>query len=216
MIGGQNTLKSSDFLNLAFILILLLCKDFKNIKMSIKKDPQPWKIETSRYVYNRKPYMILREDSVRLPNGARIPDYFVFEYPDWVSVLAITTEEQFVLIRQYRHGLGAVHFELPAGVVDSQEPQLESARRELLEETGYGGGEWTLWLKASANPGTHTNWCHIYLATGVQRLDEQRLEHTEDIQVQLLSQAEVLSMLRSGGVAQALHAAAIWRYFAEF
>lgn len=178
-------------------------------------DPEPWQVEESRYVYERRPYMVLREDSVRLPNGARIPDYFVFEYPDWVSVLALTNDDKFVLIRQYRHGIGAVHFELAAGVVDPNEPLLESAQRELLEETGYGGGEWELWLKACANPGTHTNWCHIYLATGVQLLDAQQLEHTEDITVKLLSRAEVLEALKSGGVAQALHAAAIWRYFAE-
>ena len=179
------------------------------------RDPQPWQVEESRYVYDRKPYMILREDTVRLPNGARIPDYFVFEYPDWVSVLAVTTTDEFVLIRQYRHGIGGGHYELAAGVVDPGEPLLESAQRELMEETGYGGGDWQLWIKACANPGTHTNWCHIFLATGVQRLDEQRLEHTEDITVQLLTKAEVLEMLRSGGVAQALHAAALWRYFAE-
>ncbi len=178
-------------------------------------DPQPWLVEESRYVYDRKPYMILREDSVRLPNGALIPDYFVFEYPDWVSVLAVTKEERFVLIRQYRHGIGAVHFELAAGVVDPHEPLLQSARRELLEETGYGGGHWEPWMKACANPGTHTNWCHIFLATGVEQIGAQQLERTEDITVQMLPKSAVLDVLRSGGVAQALHAAALWRYFAE-
>ena len=178
-------------------------------------DPRPWHIEESRYVYDRSPYMVLREDTVRLPNGAVIPDYFVFEYPDWVSVLAITKDEKFVMIRQYRHGIGQVNFELAAGVVDPQEPLLDSAQRELLEETGFGGGDWQLWVKACANPGTHNNWCHIFLATGVEQLDVQRLEHTEDITVRLLSKEAVLDALHTGGVAQALHAAALWRYFAE-
>jgi len=178
-------------------------------------EPQNWQVEDSRYVYDRKPYMTLREDTVRLPNGAGIPDYFVFEYPDWVSVLAVTRDGQFVLIRQYRHGIGQVHFELPAGVVDPGEPLLDSARRELLEETGYGGGDWQLWLRACANPGTHTNWCHIFLATGVERLETQQLDYTEEISVHLLPQEDVLTMLRNGGVAQALHSAALWRYFAE-
>ena len=183
--------------------------------MTNNEEPQAWQVESSQYVYDRKPYMILREDAVVLPNGARIPDYFVFEYPDWVSVLAVTAEEKFVLIRQYRHGIGGVHFELAAGVVDPQEPLLESAQREFLEETGYGGGHWRPFFKACANPGTHSNWCHIYLATGVKMLNEQELEHTEDISVHLLSRSEVLDMLRTGGMAQALHSAALWRYFAE-
>lgn len=179
------------------------------------KEPQPWTVEHSRYVYDRRPYMIMREDSVRLPNGAQIPDYFVFEYPDWVSVLAVTNAEEFVFIRQYRHGIGQVHYELAAGVVDHQEPLLASAKRELLEETGYGGGIWQPWLKVCANPGTHSNWCHIFLATGVERLDQQQLEHTEDISVHLLSREAALEVLQSGGFAQAIHTAALWRYFAE-
>jgi len=178
-------------------------------------DPLPWQVESRRYVSNRAPYMIMREDNVRLPNGGQIPDYFVFEYPDWVTVLAVTTTGQLVLIRQYRHGIGAVHFELPAGVADPGEALLESARRELLEETGYGGGAWRFFMKVCANPGTHTNWCHVFLATGVELLETQQLDHTEDIQVQILSPSETLKMLRSGGVAQAMHAAALWRYFAE-
>lgn len=182
----------------------------------MEKEPQDWEVVRSQYVYDRKPYMTLREDTVQLPNGACIPDYFVFEYPDWVSVLAVTTDDRLVLIRQYRHGIGQVHYELAAGVVDPGEPLLESARRELLEETGFGGGDWQPWLRACANPGTHTNWCHIFLATGVERLEQQQLEHTEEISVHLLSRTEALDMLRSGGVAQALHAAALWRFFADF
>lgn len=179
------------------------------------KDPRPWQVEESRYVYNRAPYMILREDRVRLPNGAMIPDYFVFEYPEWVTVLALTVNDEFVLIRQYRHGIGAVHFELVAGVADAGESMLESAKRELLEETGYGGGEWEFFMQVCANPGTHSNWSHIFLARGVERLDDQSLDPTEEIVVQILSREETLEMLRSGGVAQAMHAAALWRFFAE-
>ena len=60
----------------------------------------PWRVLSSRYVYARPPYMTLREDTVLLPNGARIEDYFVFEYPDWVMTLAVTVQGDMVLIRQ--------------------------------------------------------------------------------------------------------------------
>jgi ADP-ribose pyrophosphatase len=180
------------------------------------RDPFPWRVLDRRYVLDRQPYMTLREDTVLLPNGARIEDYFVFEYPDWVNALALTTENQFVLVRQYRHGNEGIHYELPGGVADPNEPHLLGAQRELLEETGYGVGEWRHWVSLSPNPATHTNTCHIFLATGVQKIDNQRLDHTEEIAVRLLSLEETLEMLRSGGVSQALHAAALWRYFAEF
>ena len=179
-------------------------------------DPQPWEVLDRRYVLDRKPYMTLREDTVVLPTGARIDDYFVFEYPDWVNTIAFTEDHQFVLIKQYRHGIGQTHYELAGGVADPGEPHLEGARRELLEETGYGGGVWQPWVQLSPNPATHTNTCHIFLATGVQKMAEQKLDTTEEIGVHLLSPEETLEMLRSGGVSQALHAAALWRYFAEF
>ena len=179
-------------------------------------DPQHWQVLESRYVLDRQPYMTLREDTVLLPNGARIEDYFVFEYPDWVMTLAVTKSGEFVLIRQYRHGIGAVYYELAAGVAEKSYSPLENAQRELLEETGFGGGEWQLWIQASANPATHTNTSHIFLARGVERLELQQLEHTEEITVRVLPAAEVLRILRAGEVFQALHSAALWRYFAEF
>ena len=185
-----------------------------HLRMTQHHDPPHWQTLSSRYVYDKKPYMTLREDHVRMTSGAEIEDFFVFEYPDWASVLAVTEAGAFVLIRQYRHGIGQVHFELPAGVVDPGEPLLASAQRELLEETGFGGGHWQLWLAASPNPSTHTNTCHIFLATGVQKLREQHLDATEEIAVRLLSPADVLHALQNGGVFQALHAAAIWKYFA--
>ncbi len=188
---------------------------FSPFTASVLTDPQPWHIESSRYVYECRPYMCLREDRVRLPNGARIPNYFVFEYPDWVSVLALTRDERFVLIRQYRHGLQQVHYELPAGVADEGILLLENAQRELLEETGFGGGQWQYYFRACANPGTHTNWCHIFLATDVERLQDPALEDTEDLRVCLLTRDELLHALHHEGVAQAIHAAALWRHVAE-
>jgi ADP-ribose pyrophosphatase len=176
---------------------------------------QHWKVLDKKYVLNRQPYMTLREDTVQLPNGTIIPDYFVFEYPDWVMVLGITTDQKFVLIRQYRHGIAEVHYELAAGVVDAGTSILENAQREFLEETGYGGGQWQMWLKASANPATHTNTGHIFLATGVSKQRNQNLDDTEDIEVQLFSIEEIRHLLETHQVFQSLHVAALWKYLAQ-
>ncbi|MEZ4917647.1 MAG: NUDIX hydrolase [Saprospiraceae bacterium] len=176
--------------------------------------PKPWKVLDSRYVYDKKPYMTLREDTVELANGSRIDDFFIFEYPNWVSVLPVTPEGNLVLIRQYRHGVGRVIPELVAGVIDPQEDPLLAAQRELLEETGFSGGEWSHLLTASANPSTHTNVCTIYLAYGVERLHTQILDATEEIEVEVLKPETVFAMLNENAFVQALHAAALWKYFA--
>ena len=137
-----------------------------------RNDPRPWSVLSSSYL-SRKPWLTLRQDRVRLPNGTIIEDYNVLEYPDWVNIVAITPEGMAVLVRQYRHGIRAVHYELPAGVCEASDPgPEETARRELLEETGYGGGDWSLLMTLSANPGTHSNRTFTYLANGVVPLQE--------------------------------------------
>jgi len=75
-------------------------------------DPRPWRVLSREYLH-RKPWLTLRQDHVRLPGGNEIGEYWVSEYPDWVNVVAITRQDEIVLIRQYRHGIEGVHFELP-------------------------------------------------------------------------------------------------------
>jgi ADP-ribose pyrophosphatase len=106
---------------------------------------------------SRKPWLALRQDHVRLPNGSIIEDYNILEYPNWVNIVAVTTDGMVVMVRQYRHGIRAVYYELPAGICEETDsgPE-ETARRELVEETGYGG-DWSLLSTLSANPGTHSN-----------------------------------------------------------
>ncbi|WP_290535246.1 NUDIX hydrolase [Alistipes sp.] len=166
---------------------------------------------------SRKPWYTVRHERLALPDGRIIPDYYVFEYPDWVNITAIDREGRFVMIDQYRHGLGETSYEIPAGVIEtSDSTPLEAARRELFEETGYGGGTWRLLTSISANPATQNNITHCFLATGVDRIGTQHLDATEDIGVHLFTRSEVLGLLRTDSIRQALMAAPLWRYFAEF
>ena len=97
-----------------------------------------WKVLTSEYLA-REPWFTVRHESLELPDGRRIPDYYVLEYPDWINVIAITRVGRFVFIDQYRHGLGETSYEIPAGVSEpSDGSMLAAAQRELAEETGYG------------------------------------------------------------------------------
>lgn len=177
-------------------------------------DERKWEIISSEYLI-RRPWLTARRDHVRLPTGVENPEFYILEYPDWVNVIAITRKGEFVMIRQYRHGLGETRYELCAGVSEEGEDPIDSARRELLEETGYGGGEWQLWMTISANPSTTTNLTYCYLATNVERISTQHLEATEDITVHLLSETEVWDLLENDEIRQALMAAPLWKYFAK-
>lgn len=178
---------------------------------ALDNDPQPWQVDTSEYIH-QLPWFTVRKDAVRMANGGHIPDYFLLEYPDWINVVAVTTDGQLVLIRQYRHGAAGVHYELCAGVVDPGEDPLATAQRELLEETGFDGGNWQLLLTLSANPGTHTNTTFCYLATGVELKQAQTLELTEEITVHLVSAERALEIVETGQMLQALHVAPLLRY----
>jgi len=174
--------------------------------VSFEDDPGAWQVLSREYVA-REPWHTVRVDRVQLPNGAIIAKYWVTEHPPWVNVVAVTADDQVVLIRQYRHGIGAVHFEIPAGTTDTKDESLESAaRRELLEETGYSGGTWSPLMTLSANPALQNNLTYTYLAEGVTA-GAASPEESEDIRVHLVPIAEIEPLIENGGFVQALHAA---------
>ncbi|MDE6543966.1 MAG: NUDIX hydrolase [Muribaculaceae bacterium] len=176
-------------------------------------DDRRWTVLSSKYLW-RRPWLTVRLEHVRLANGREAPEFYILEYPDWINVIAITKDGEMVMIRQYRHGVGRSDYELCAGVIEEGENPEDAARRELLEETGFGGGEWTQFARLAPNPSTQTNWTYSYLAVGVEKIDTQHLDGAEDISVHLMSKSQVLQLLRDGEIIQALMAAPLWKYFA--
>ncbi len=172
-----------------------------------------WKVLRSEYLF-RCTWLTVRRDAVELPNGHTIPDYYVLEYPDWVNTIALTDDDQFVMVRQYRHGLRYTGYELCAGVCEKGETPEQAARRELLEETGFGGGTWQSLMDISGNTSTTNNLTHCFLATDVRRLQQPHLDYSEDLRTTLLSRQEVFRLLQSGHFKQSLMAAPLWKYFA--
>lgn len=162
----------------------------------------------------RRPWLTVRRDRLRLPDGRINPEFYVLEYPDWVNVLATTEQGDFVMVRQYRHGLGRTLTELAAGVIEQGETPEQAARRELLEETGYGEGRWHEMMVISGNPSTTNNLTHCFVAEGVRCVSaEQHLDATEDVCPVVLTEAQVREMLMADQMKQALMAAPLWRYF---
>ena len=173
-----------------------------------------WKLLAREYLFRHPPWLTVRHDRLELPNGNILPDYYVLEYPDWVNVIPITEDGHFVMVTQYRHGTGRILTELPAGVLEKKDATpLDGAKRELLEETGYGGGEWQLLTQLSSNSATTNNLTHCFLARGVKRVGSQHFDPGEDIQCGLYTEDEVRGMLRRDEIVQSLIAAPLWKYF---
>ena len=171
-----------------------------------------WELVSSEYLF-RRPWLTARRDVVRLPNGTEIPEFYVLEYPDWVNIIAITDEGEFVMEKQYRHGLGKTCFEIPAGVIEKGETPLEAAKRELQEETGYGEGQWEEVLTLSGNSSTTNNLTHCFIAEGVRKISGQHLDSTEDIHPELLNELLVKDLSILNQARHSLLASPIWRFF---
>ena len=142
---------------------------------------RPWKVLRSKVLVRNLPWLNLRQELVELPNGRQIPTWYIYDFPDWINVIAITKDGKYVMESQYRHGIGLTNYELCAGVVDAGEELLHAAKRELFEETGFGGGEWTEFMRLSPNPGNHSNWSITFVAHGVEKIGDSHQEPTEDI-----------------------------------
>ena len=171
-----------------------------------------WKTLSSEYLH-RRPWLTVRKDVVQLPNGVIHDEYYLLEYPTWVNIIARTRNGKYVMVEQYRHGLHEIFTELVAGIAEPGEEPIEAARRELLEETGYGNGEWRLNMVICANPGSQNNLTYSFIADGVEKISEQHLDTTEDVEVKLLDESEVIDLISSDKMKQALMAAPLWKYF---
>jgi ADP-ribose pyrophosphatase len=169
-----------------------------------------WKTLSSEYLY-KETWFTIRKDTCETNDGKIISPYYVYEFPTWVTAVAVTTEGKIILERQYRHALGQTNYEIPGGCVDDTDASFEDAiARELLEETGYRFDQFEYLGKTSANPSTHTNWMHMYLATGGKLVQEQQLDHNEDIEVYLFSIDEVKQLLKENKIVQSMHVTALF------
>jgi 8-oxo-dGDP phosphatase len=164
-----------------------------------------WKVNRSRIIFRDK-WVSLRADDCVTPSGVEIAPFYVLEYPDWVHVVAIDTEDQVLLVRQYRHGYGGPTLELPGGVVDAADKDpVTAAARELMEETGYTAENLRLLASLSPNPATHTNRVHVVLAQPVRHTGPATPEPSENITLIRVPAAEAAAMALGGELAHAQH-----------
>lgn len=168
-----------------------------------------WKILSSEYLF-KDLWFKVRKDKCEAPDGRIIDPYYVYEFPTWVSALALTEDGKVILEKQYRHALGEICIEIPGGCVDDTDKNFEEAiARELLEETGYSFSSYEYLGKISANPSTNTNLMHMFLARGGKKVSSQHLDTNEEIEVNLVTIDELKELLHQNKLVQAMHVTCI-------
>jgi len=169
-----------------------------------------WRTLSSEYLH-KDTWFTIRVDKCETNEGKIVYPYYVYEFPTWVTAVALTEDGKIIMERQYRHAAGLTNYEIPGGCVDDTDATLQDAiARELLEETGYEFSHYEYLGKTSSNPSTNTNWMHMYLATGGKLIAHQQLDHNEEIEVYLFTIDEVKSMLKENQLVQSMHVTALF------
>jgi len=166
---------------------------------------------TGETVYRGKLLRVER-DRVRLPNGGETAREYIV-HPGAAVVLALTDAGELVFERQFRYPLRRVFLELPAGKMDAGEAPEQTARRELLEETGYTARAWTHLGVMHPAIGYSDERIEIFFAQGLEQGTGQQLDAGEFLEVLTLPPAVVREKVRAGEISDAKTLAAL--YLAE-
>ena len=132
-----------------------------------------WKVLKRKTILDRPPHVRVYQESVLLEDEQTVvPDFYRIECGDFVGVVAITPEEEIVLLRLYRHGVGERILEIVAGGIEADETPLEAAKRELLEETGCQTNEWISLGSYIEGPNKYFSTANLFLALNVKQVME--------------------------------------------
>lgn len=161
---------------------------------------KPWKILEAKTAFRNRYWNIVQE-SVELPDGSVYSDFFVNDKAGAAMTFAMTREGKVVMNRQYKHGAREIVTEFAIGSLKDGEDPLAAAQRELLEETGYGGGEWESLGAYAPNPTSSRAKFHVFLARDVRRLAEPEADPREVIETFLAEPKDVPAMIARGEIA---------------
>ncbi len=169
----------------------------------------PWPLVSSDRVADVDLFHVTR-DRARSPRSGKEWDYHVVHMPDWLLMVSLTTGGELVMVRQFRHGSRRIGLEVPGGLwEENKEPPEQGAVRELLEETGFGGGRVVRLGELWPQPAFLANRVCMFLATGLSPKRAPRPDPDEEIEVVLIDPAEVDRLIGEGEIHNAMTVTAL-------
>lgn len=171
---------------------------------------RPWQKLGSRPVGDFRIFTVRSDEKLSPRTGAK-HDFFVIDCVDWVNVLAITPQQELVMVEQYRHGTNTVELEIPGGIMDrSDASPMHTGVRELREETGFEGEQARVLGDVFANPAIMSNTCHTVLIEHCALKHPVEWDSGEDMLTRLVPLAEVPALVASGRIKHPLVIVALY------
>lgn len=173
---------------------------------------KPWPQVYSKSLGDFRIFSI-RSDQKISPRTEQPHDFFVIESVNWVNVVALTPDDQLVVIEQFRHGTNTVELEIPGGVIDATDPSpVAAGLRELREETGYEAEEAEILGQIFPNPAIMSNTCFTVLARNCELRHPIQLDGGEDVLTRLVPVSQIPDLVRTGKIRHSLVVVALY-YF---
>jgi len=177
----------------------------------MKEQPETWKRKTSKEIADCRVFKV-REDFCERSNDGVEHTFFVVENPDWVNVIALTKDEQVILIKQFRHGTEEVILEIPGGMIDECEEPIIAAARELVEETGFAAREIIPLGKSRPNPAIQNNWIYHFLALDCDKIKDTAFGEHESVVTKLVTLEELDQIIENEEITHSLVIAAFYKF----
>lgn len=160
---------------------------------------EKWKMIKSKPLVDSR-WVKVRKDSVDLPNGQHIDDFYAITINDAAAIVAIDDAQNIILKKEYRYCFEQELIEIPAGGFEKGEDALTVAKRELLEETGYVSDNWQYIGATVESSAKLTNTMHIFFANHCRKVIEQHLDPTEELDVLVLPLQQAVEMVMSNEI----------------
>lgn len=161
---------------------------------------QSWELLATNCSFTASPWVGVYRDTVRLPSGRIVEDYYRIQLPEYVMIYAQRDDRKVLLQQQYKHALGAVSLSLPTGCLENTELPLEAGKREFLEETGYIAHQWRFLGRFLVDGNKGCGRVHFYIAQQLEKRAEPVEDDMEETEIVFMEPKALIHAIGNGEI----------------